>query len=154
MNVAGASVVVLGLAALLCGCQIQHTTVLEQASSASLAANGMVVAPPPPRRTTVIPSPCQSPPGTGPYEHLSKPMQAASVPMPPRALAEHVRGCAGIRFRIGPDGVPQDITVVADYPAGYGFGEAASDAVSRTRWAPKDDMAWRYLVVNMRPTGS
>ncbi|MBV9784252.1 MAG: energy transducer TonB [Acidisphaera sp.] len=71
--------------------------------------------------------------------------------MPARALAEHVSGCAGVRFRIASDGSPHDITVMAEYPAGYGFGDTARAVIAAARWPPKDDEAWRYLILNMRP---
>ena len=60
------------------------------------------------------------------------------------ALAEHVNGCAGVRFRIGRDGTPRDIQVLADYPVGYGFGDAVQQMVATTRWTPRDDLAWHY----------
>ncbi len=144
----------IGLAAvlLLASCQEQKTVILEQQSSAALAANA---APPPSPRPRMVAqqdtSPCRAPAGTGPFERLPHPVSSAPVPMPPRALAEHVNGCAGVRFRLAPDGSPTDMTVMAEYPAGYGFGDTASAAITATRWPAKDDQAWRYVVINMHP---
>ena len=130
--------------ALLCGCQVQNTTVVDQAAAAGPASNHVLV-------HVMAPSPCAAPAHTGPFEHLTKPRTSSAVPMPPRALAEHVNGCAGVRFRIGPDGSPRDIAVLAEYPLGYGFADTAHAAIATARWAPVDDMAWRYLIINMNP---
>ncbi len=133
--------------ALAAGCQEQRTVVLEQSSAASLAATGA-----PPR--IVHSSPCASPRGSGPFERLQQPIGGESVSAPPRAQAAHVAGCAGMRFRIGPDGVPTDVTLVAEYPIGYGFGEAGLYKLKTLRWPPRDDLAWHYLIVNLLPKPS
>lgn len=138
-------------AALLAACQEQRTVVLEQSSSANLASNtgsgaGMYQAAP---RPSLPPSPCIAPAGTGPFERLHKPLSATTIRKPDRALAEHVHGCAGVRFRIGPDGLPRDMVVMAEYPAGYGFGEVAREAIAGSRWEARDDLSWRYLIINM-----
>lgn len=136
---------------MMAGCQVQHTTVLEQASSATVASNANPAPPVAPRPAPVRYSPCAAPAGTGPFERLSRPVASSSVPMPPKALAEHVDGCAGVRFRLGPDGAPRDIAVLAEYPLGYGFGATAYAAVAAARWPAKDDEAWRYIIINMHP---
>jgi hypothetical protein len=56
-----------------------------------------------------------------------------------------------VRFRISPDGTPCDITVVADYPVGYGFGDTAVQSIEAMAWPPRDDLAWHYIVVNINP---
>jgi pantoate kinase len=70
------------------------------------------------------------------------------ISVPKRAVTEHVRGCAGIRLHIAPDGTPHDITVVAEVPAGYGFGDAAKQAAASMIWAPVNDSKWQYIVFN------
>jgi hypothetical protein len=129
------------------GCVEQKTVVLDQTGAASLGSGGAPRAP----RPVVQSSPCSAPRGAGPFEHLQRPISDPAVPIPPRALAEHVRGCAGFKFRIGPSGVPQDITLMAEYPVGYGFGDAGIAKLNGLRWAPADDFAWRYLVINQFP---
>jgi hypothetical protein len=138
---------VTSIVALTAGCVEQRTVVLNQATAASLAGSGTAGAVKP----VAPPSPCSAPRGSGPYEHLQRPVSDPAVPLPPRALAEHVRGCAGLRFRIGPAGAPQDITLVAEYPVGYGFGDAGLAKLNGLRWAPTDDFAWHYLVINQFP---
>ena len=133
-------------AAVLGGCQVQHTTVLE-ASSTNGGGGGMPVYVPV-RRPASPRSPCTAPAGSGPYEHLSNPIYNPEMALPDRALAAHVNGCAGVRFRLGEDGVPRDVTLVTEYPLGYGFGQRALDKVSAMRWEPKDDLSWRFLVIN------
>ena len=71
--------------------------------------------------------------------------------MPEKALADHVNGCAGVRFRINTAGWPEDISIAAEYPPGYGFGSSARRWVADARWPARDDAAWRYLVVNIFP---
>ncbi len=139
--------------ALLAGCQEQRTVVLEQSSSANLASTmapgGGVYRPAP--RPAAVPSPCNAPIGTGPYESLPRPTISRPVYKPERVMAEKRPSCVGVRFRIAPDGVSQDIVVMAEYPAGYGMAAFGERAVSAMRWPAKDDLAWRYLVINLRP---
>jgi hypothetical protein len=134
---------------LLAGCQVQRTVVIEQQSAAALAANGAVGGLP--RPSIQDTSPCRAPAGTGPFEHLDHAVSGTRVAMPARAMAEHVNGCAGVRFRLSPDGTPRDITLMAEYPTGYGFGATAMAAIAGGRWPAKDDDAWRYVVINMHP---
>ena len=139
-------IVAAGIAACvgLAGCQEQRTVVVEQQAQ---SAGG--VAPVARPQFAVHYSPCAAPRGTGPFEPLTPPVHVESIPKPQRALAEHVNGCAGVRFRIGRDGIPQDIQVMADYPAGYGFGDAVRQMVATSRWTPRDDLAWHYAVKNI-----
>jgi hypothetical protein len=109
-----------GLAAVvLGGCQEQRTVVLEQASAGSVAASAPGYRLPPPRPRVM--SPCAASAGSGPYEPLTPPIKKRKTPLPARAVPEQVRGCAGIRFRISPDGTP------------------------------RDDLAWHYIGVNIDP---
>ena len=133
-------------------CQEQRTVVVEQSSAAALAANN--AAPPRPiPRPAPPPAPCTAPAGTGPFEHLTRPVVGGHIVMPPKAVAGHVSGCAGIRFRIGPTGAPEDVQALTEYPLDYGFAPAAIAVIKATRWPARDDTAWRYLIVNMRPGG-
>ena len=138
---------VLGLAATaaLAGCQVQHTTVLEATQTNGGGGTPYAV---PVHRPVPQHSPCNAPASGGPYEHLSNPVYNPVMTLPEKATAEHVNGCAGVRFRLGPDGVPQDITLVTEYPLGYGFGQYALGKISAMRWAPRDDLSWRFLVIN------
>jgi hypothetical protein len=106
--------------------------------------------PPPPLPRPRPPSPCAAPPGTA-YERPPLPIRQTLISAPKRAVTEHVHGCAGIRLHIAPDGSPHDITVVADLPPGYGFGEAAKQAAANMMWAPRNDSAWQYIVFNEGP---
>jgi hypothetical protein len=73
------------------------------------------------------------------------------ISVPKRVVAERVRGCAGVRLHIAPDGTPHDITVVAEVPPGYGFGDAARQAAASMVWAPFNDTRWQYIVFNEGP---
>jgi hypothetical protein len=128
---------------MVAGCQEQRTIVVEQTQAASMAAAGAPVGAPPAQHK--VASPCTPPWGSGPFTPMGKPIHTENVPKPPRALAEHVSGCGGVRFRIGPDGAPEDVEVLADYPVGYGFGDAVRQVVVTSRWAPRDDLSWHYL---------
>jgi hypothetical protein len=134
-------------ACVVSACQEQRTVVLEQAQAGSVAAGApggyQAGAPHAPHARGA--SQCAPPWGSGPFTPMGKPIETVSIPKPARALAEHVSGCGGVRFRIGPDGTPQDVEVLADYPLGYGFGETVRQAVASSRWAPRDDLSWHYL---------
>jgi hypothetical protein len=130
---------------MLAGCQEQRTIVLEQTQAGSMAASGVgAPAPRAPVRAAGA-AQCAPPWGAGPFTPMGKPISGQAVPKPPRALAEHVTGCGGVRFRIGPDGAPQDVEVMAEYPVGYGFGDAVRELIETSRWAPRDDLSWHYL---------
>ncbi|HTZ69543.1 MAG TPA: energy transducer TonB [Acetobacteraceae bacterium] len=135
--------------AMLAGCQQQRTVVVEQAAAGSVSATPpMHVLPPLPHPRAA--SPCSAPAGTGPFERLPKPLTSFPVVTPARAKIEHITGCAGVRFRIGPDGHAQDITLMAEYPLGYGFGDAALHWLSTATWPPHDDLAGHYAVLTIR----
>jgi hypothetical protein len=135
----------------LAGCQAQKIVVVQQAATANVAAAPPRSHPLPPLEHPRPRSPCDAPAGTGPFERTPRPVHTQTIPLPPRVLAEHVSGCAGVRFRIGPDGLAHDMTVMADYPPGYGFGETARQAIAASVWAQRDDLAWHYLVLHMNP---
>jgi hypothetical protein len=123
--------------ATLMGCSTYNTTVVVQAAP-----------------QTAVPAPlahCVAPAGTGPFEALTKPTVTGHIDVPARARAEHVVGCAGVRFRLGADGTPHDIAVLTEFPAGYGFAAAAVEAIAESRWAAKDDQAWRYIIYLVQP---
>jgi hypothetical protein len=89
---------------------------------------------------------CAEPWGSGPFTEAGPPLAMHAITPPARAAAEHVSGCAGLRFRIGADGVPTDIEVLVEAPSGYGFGQAAAQAVGASRWAPRADDSFHYVV--------
>jgi hypothetical protein len=140
----------LALAVSLAGCQEQRTVVVEQAQAGSVAGSGVPAAPPPPVRKPGGAMQCEAPWGTGPFTPMGRPVSTVSVPKPARALAEHVSGCGGVRFRIGSDGLPQDVEILAEYPAGYGYGEMVRQMIVSSRWAPRDDLSWHYLNATIR----
>ncbi len=146
MPARGAAIGLMGLA-LLAGCQEQKTVVLEQASAGSVAATGAAPAPRPPQH---VHTPCDAPAGTGPFERTDRPAQSQPVRYPQRVIDENVAGCAGIRFRIGADGTPRDLTALTEYPLGYDFAATARQAIEATRWSPRDDLSWHYIVVIRR----
>ena len=127
--------------------------VLEQSQSGAFTAvQPAPVAAAPARPVQVAASPCLPPAGTGPFQKMPHPISTQSVNKPLRALAEHVSGCGGVRFRIGPYGEPEDVTVMAEYPLGYGFGETVRQMIVTSRWAPRDDLSWHYLDATIRTT--
>ncbi len=57
-------------------------------------------------------------------------------------------GCAGVLFRLGPDGRPIDLRVVVESPRGFGFGEVALKAIAATHFKPNpNDAGWHYVTV-------
>jgi len=88
---------------------------------------------------------CAEPWGSGPFTEAGPMHSAAPITPPPRAAREHVRGCAGLRFRIGGDGLPTDIEVLVEAPDGYGFGEVAAQALGASRWAARRDESFHYI---------
>lgn len=138
----------LGAAGLLCGCQVWNTSGkgFSLSDPPANAATAYGPAPPP-----IPQSRCNAPPSVGPTKHLPQPVDFTQLYAPPLAAQAHVSGCGGVKFRIGPDGAATDITVVVEYPLGYGFADAARAQVANMRWETKNTAAWRYLVVNLNP---
>ena len=65
-------------------------------------------------------------------------MQAlySRVQYPELAVRAGVTGMATVHFIVGVDGLPRDYEVVVEKPDGLGFGAAAIDALSKTRFLP------------------
>lgn len=135
-----------GLAA--AGCQ---TTVVTQGSQQAAQAQAGSAAPQQAATRVVVMNPCSPPRGSGPFTRAPNPVNHVQVHWSPRAVAANQPGCAGVKFRIGADGVQRDVEVLAEYPIGYGFGASVADAVKSARWAPTDDLAWHYLDLTVRP---
>jgi hypothetical protein len=89
---------------------------------------------------------CAEPWGSGPFTEAGPPLSAPPVTVPARAATEHVSGCSGLRFRIGADGIPTDVDVLVEAPTGYGFGEAAAQALRASRWSPRADASFHYRI--------
>jgi hypothetical protein len=136
-------------------CVEQKTTVLEQASQGTVAANGVAPSRPPPPPPVRHLSPCSAPAGSGPFESAQGLLNPHSIKIvwSPEAIAANIHGCAGVRFRIGPDGVPQDVSVLTEYPVGYGLGDSILQAFPALRWTPRNDLAWHFVVINHNPQG-
>ncbi len=67
-----------------------------------------------------------------------EPLTPLQPEFPSKAAFQMAEGCALVRFTVGPGGVPRHIVVVGEYPAGAGFGEALTDAVSKARFRGPD----------------
>jgi hypothetical protein len=133
------------------GCVEQKTLVTEQASQGTVVA-GAAPRPAPVRHHL---SPCAAPAGSGPFERLEPPLNphGIAIKWSPEAIAANIHGCVGVRYRIGPDGAPHDVTVLTEYPAGFGLGNSVLLAFSDLRWAPRDDLAWHFGIVYHNPPG-
>ncbi len=136
---------------ILQACVEDKTVVVQQASQNAVVA-GTAPRPAPARHT----SPCAAPAGSGPFERLEAPLNPHGIVInwSPEAVAANVHGCVGVRYRIGPDGAPQDVTVLTEYPAGFGLGNSVLLAFSDLRWKPRDDLAWHYGIVYHNPAGA
>ena len=69
---------------------------------------------------------------------------------PPDAQEHEVPGCAVIRIAIDGKGVPSDVAVVSEHPAGWGFADSAATMVRTARY-PSDHGGWyTYLNITFR----
>ena len=73
---------------------------------------------------------------------------------PPRAAESNVAGCAVVLLTIDQTGHPNAVQVVADYPPGFGFGEAVKMAALRTAYPSGYDGWSRYMTVTFKPPNS
>ena len=95
------------------------------------------------------------PEGSGsPGALMGGPPRAGAPAFPAQALSPPADrppvsgGCAGVLFRLGPDGRPVDLRVVVESPPGFGFGDAAEKAIAATRFRPDGaDAGWHYVTV-------
>jgi hypothetical protein len=55
---------------------------------------------------------------------------------PSLAATNHLSGCAAVIFHLTPDGKARDIQLLREYPVGYGYGNAISDAVLKATFNP------------------
>src|SRR5262245_42473208 len=55
------------------------------------------------------------------------PVMRAGMIDPPEAKATHTPGCGAVKFQVAADGKPFNVTVIREYPDGYGFGDAVAD---------------------------
>jgi hypothetical protein len=129
----------------LTACQPQGT-----AASGADATVSTAVPPLPQAAPINLATACAEPWGSGPFTEAGPPLSAPPVIKPARAAREHVSGCAGLRFRIAADGTPTDVEVLVEAPAGYGFGEAAAQALGASRFAPGVDGAFHYQQETMK----
>jgi hypothetical protein len=102
------------------------------------------------------PSPCRAPPGSR-YQGLREmPDLMARVQPSVLALQAHMSGCAGLAFKLRPDGTPENPQVIVESPSGYGYGPAALRALLASRYQPRPfETGPHYVVftVNMAPAG-
>lgn len=91
---------------------------------------------------------CQAPPDL--LASLSRaPLVVVARPaLPPPAAARDARidGCVGVLFRLGADGTPTDVTVVAEAPDGYGLGAYVARELAVARFERSPDNGWHYEV--------
>jgi hypothetical protein len=56
---------------------------------------------------------------------------------PAKAMRERVQGWAVMELSVRPDGTVHSVKIVAEEPAGYGFGSAATTYLSEQRYPPR-----------------
>lgn len=115
--------------------------------------NTLIVIAPAPQQVFPL-AVCNEPPGSPAVEPAATPVHVDNHTnfFPPQATAAGIRiGCAGVLFRLDPDGNIIDQRVLVEFPANYGFGEAAQAFSSTMKFAPGViDPNWHYLRVVMR----
>ncbi len=57
-----------------------------------------------------------------------------------------IQGLAGVEATIGADGTVQDVSIILEDPAGYGFGEAAADTLRRSKFADGHPGVFRQAI--------
>jgi TonB family protein len=70
---------------------------------------------------------------------------------PEAARQKHVAGCAAVTFQLNREGKATNVSVLREFPPGYGYGEAVSEAIRKSRFAPpasKDDLYYRATAIN------
>ncbi len=139
-----------GLALLLGGCVTQQTTVLEQSQQAMAAGVSPRPRPAAAAARGMPPAQCLPPRGTGPFTPMPHLINVVHYIKPARAAADHVAGCASVRFRVAADGVPINIEVLADYPPGYGIADSLSAAIAAARFEPTNDLSWHFRSLTFR----
>jgi hypothetical protein len=74
----------------------------------------------------------------------------ALMAAPAIAQAQHVSGCAAVAFQITRDGKATNISVLREFPPGYGYGTAVSDEVRRSTFAPPtSEQDWYYRAASV-----
>lgn len=65
-----------------------------------------------------------------------RPLDRPVPSYPPSAARNRLEGQAEVRLTIGPDGRVVEASLIEEFPAGHGFGEAALEAVRQWRFEP------------------
>jgi hypothetical protein len=80
------------------------------------------------------------------HYHSTPPVVMAGIVPSPQAKSEKMSGCAAVKFQIDAKGKANNITVIREYPEGYGYGQAVSDAVRRSTYSvPQDPDDWYFV---------
>lgn len=89
---------------------------------------------------------CDTAPGAPPVTGPGRVVAIGVAPYPRRAMEARIGvGCAGVLFRITPEGRATDLRVMVEDPPGFGFGEAVIEGLEQTRFQPNpDDGTWHY----------
>ena len=93
------------------------------------------------------PSPCRLSPGAPPAFPPGPQDVAARLHPSAQAMQARMAGCAGLRFRIAPDGTPRDVRVAVESPSGYGYGAAAVRALTASRYPPRPAETGPYYTI-------
>ncbi|MCB8879670.1 hypothetical protein ACELLULO517_05455 [Acidisoma cellulosilytica] len=74
---------------------------------------------------------------------------------PPEAMAAGIRiGCAGIIFRINPEGQAVNARLISEFPDGYGFGAKGLSDLAGEKFPPGvTDPNWHFTRLILRWTG-
>ena len=72
------------------------------------------------------------------------------VKAPKAAEAQHVNGCAAVKFQLTKSGRPRNMTVLRELPAGYGYGAAVVEQLEQETFAPPASPdGWYYRAVSI-----
>jgi hypothetical protein len=68
----------------------------------------------------------------------------------PLAQAQHIGGCAAAVFQLTREGKAKNIAILRELPAGYGYGEAVTTALSQASFAPPaSENDWYYRAISI-----
>lgn len=91
---------------------------------------------------------CPLPPNSPAVKPPGMPVIQTNPVWPPQAMASHVPGCAGVLFRLSPEGLPIEQRIVVENPPNFGFGLTAMTALSGNTYKPSGN-GWHYATYTL-----
>ncbi len=110
--------------------------------------NNLVVMAPPRAATMVTTISCWVPADKEQHYQAAHETTPLGVVSSAAAKAASLSGCAAVAFQLTHDGKARNITVLREFPIGYGYGTAVSEVIRQATFTPPtSEDTWYYRAI-------